>query len=63
LQKLALLFVEFEQFEVIDQIIGIGLILDQCLDGSEYDSCDAIPFLFLYFDEFYMLYLVPLIFI
>ena len=35
LQKLSLFFIQFEQFEMIDQIIGIGLILNKCLDGCE----------------------------
>ena len=34
------------------EVIWIGLILNQCLDGSEDDSSDTISFLLVDLDEF-----------
>lgn len=63
MEKLALLLIEFEQFEVRGEVIRVGLILDECLDGGEDDDSDSIAFLLVNLDKLCISAAIPLIFI
>ena len=45
LQELTSFLIDFDEFEMVDDIIGISLVLYECLDSCEYDSSDPISLL------------------
>jgi hypothetical protein len=48
---------------VSGEVVGVGVVLDEGLDGGEDDGSDAVALLLVDLDELYMTGALPLIFI
>ena len=63
LKKLAFVFVDVDQLEIVLEVVGICLVLCEGFDGDEYNRSDSVSFFFTDLDEFWMWGWVQWIFI
>lgn len=51
LQELTPFLIDLDKFQMVDDIVGIGLVLHERLDGGKDDPSDPVPFLLVNLDE------------
>lgn len=51
MQELTPFLINFDEFEIVDDIIGVGLVLHQSLDSCQHDSSDPISFRLINFNK------------